>query len=144
MRRSLIRGDDRFLGRRALVVTGERAEESPSRARYASFEPHRTDTQAGTRRQRHVDHWRPVHRWREREVWEAVRRVGAACWLPAWMGTAVLHLHERRPGSLDPLHGAGCFCRPRELRTRVWLHHRTRHATRRATVPEFVETGLEH
>jgi 3'-phosphoadenosine 5'-phosphosulfate sulfotransferase (PAPS reductase)/FAD synthetase len=73
---ALIRRDDRFLGRRTLVVTGERAEESSARARYASFEPHRTDTRAGMRRRRHVDHWRPVHRWREREVWEALRRRG--------------------------------------------------------------------
>jgi antirestriction protein ArdC/3'-phosphoadenosine 5'-phosphosulfate sulfotransferase (PAPS reductase)/FAD synthetase len=73
---ALIRGNDRFLGRRTLVVTGERAEESPARARYASFEPHRTDTRTGTRRRRHVDHWRPVHHWREREVWEALRRRG--------------------------------------------------------------------
>jgi 3'-phosphoadenosine 5'-phosphosulfate sulfotransferase (PAPS reductase)/FAD synthetase len=73
---ALIRGDDRFLGRRTLVVTGERAEESPSRARYATFEPHRTDTRDGTRRRRHVDHWRPVHRWREAHVWDAVHRHG--------------------------------------------------------------------
>src|SRR6202051_2543531 len=55
---ALIRGDDRFLGRRTLVVTGERAEESPSRARYAAFEPHRTDTRAGPPRQRHFEHLR--------------------------------------------------------------------------------------
>jgi 3'-phosphoadenosine 5'-phosphosulfate sulfotransferase (PAPS reductase)/FAD synthetase len=73
---ALIRGDDRFLGRRTLVVTGERAEESAARARYASFEPHRTDTRNGRRRRRHVDHWRPVHRWRERDVWDALCRRG--------------------------------------------------------------------
>ena len=73
---ALIRGDGRFLGRRTLVVTGERADESPSRARYASFEPHRTDTRAGSRRARHVDHWRPVHAWSERDVWHAMRQLG--------------------------------------------------------------------
>jgi 3'-phosphoadenosine 5'-phosphosulfate sulfotransferase (PAPS reductase)/FAD synthetase len=73
---ALIRGDDRFLARRTPVVTGERAEESAARAPYASFEPHRADTRAGTRRRRHVDHWRPVHHWHEREVWEALRRRG--------------------------------------------------------------------
>jgi len=73
---ALIRGDERFLDRRTLVVTGERAEESPSRARYATFEPHRTDTRAGTRRRRHVDHWRPVHAWRAADVWDAMRRHG--------------------------------------------------------------------
>ncbi|WP_153431515.1 phosphoadenosine phosphosulfate reductase domain-containing protein [Gluconobacter aidae] len=69
-----VRGQDRFLNRRTLVVTGERAEESPARARYAAFEPHRTDTRNGTRRRRHVDHWRPVHAWVEAEVWAILRR----------------------------------------------------------------------
>ncbi|MEN3177689.1 phosphoadenosine phosphosulfate reductase family protein [Gluconobacter sp. OJA] len=69
-----LRGQDRFLNRRTLVVTGERAEESPARARYAAFEPHRTDTRNGTRRRRHVDHWRPVHQWSEAEVWAILRR----------------------------------------------------------------------
>ena len=55
-----IRNQDRFLGRRLLVVTGERAEESRARAGYAPFEPHRTDTRRGSRRRRHADHWRPV------------------------------------------------------------------------------------
>ncbi|TCW18818.1 phosphoadenosine phosphosulfate reductase domain-containing protein [Gluconobacter oxydans] len=69
-----LRGQDRFLNCRTLVVTGERAEESPARARYAAFEPHRTDTRNGTRRRRHVDHWRPVHQWSEAEVWAILKR----------------------------------------------------------------------
>ena len=73
---TLIRNQDRFLGVRTLVVTGERAEESPARARYAAFEPHRSDTRTGTRCRRHVDHLRPVHGWSEREVWSALRRHG--------------------------------------------------------------------
>ena len=74
--RALICNQPRFLGRRVLVVTGERAQESPARARYARFEPHRTDTRGGPRRPRHVDHWRPVHGWREEQVWDAMRRHG--------------------------------------------------------------------
>jgi len=73
---ALIRGQDRFLGRRTLVVTGERAAESTARGRYAVFEPHRTDTRAGTRRRRHVDHFRPVHGWDEAAVWDILRRHG--------------------------------------------------------------------
>ncbi|MEJ5154651.1 phosphoadenosine phosphosulfate reductase family protein [Gluconobacter wancherniae] len=69
-----LRGQDRFLNRRTLVVTGERAEESPARARYAAFEPHRTDTRNGPRRRRHVDHFRPVHAWSEAEVWAIPKR----------------------------------------------------------------------
>lgn len=69
-----IRGQDRFLQRRTLVVTGERAEESPARARYAAFEPHRTHC-----RRRHVDHWRPVLGWDEARVWD---RISAASLRP--------------------------------------------------------------
>ena len=70
----VLRGQERFLNRRTLFVTGERAEESPNRARYAAFEPHRTDTRHGTRRRRHVDHWRPVHQWSETQVWDSLKR----------------------------------------------------------------------
>jgi 3'-phosphoadenosine 5'-phosphosulfate sulfotransferase (PAPS reductase)/FAD synthetase len=48
----------RFEGSRSLVISGERAEESPQRAKYKEFEPHRTSNT-----KRHVDHWRPVHAW---------------------------------------------------------------------------------
>lgn len=73
---ALIRAQDRFLGRRTLILTGERAEESTARAHYATFEPDRTDTRNGTRKQRHVDHWRPVHGLTERQIWEMLRRYG--------------------------------------------------------------------
>jgi 3'-phosphoadenosine 5'-phosphosulfate sulfotransferase (PAPS reductase)/FAD synthetase len=48
-----------FRDGKTLVVTGERAEESPNRARYKVFEPHRADNRHGRRVIRHVDHWRP-------------------------------------------------------------------------------------
>lgn len=73
---AMIRAQPRFLGRRTLIVTGERAQESRARAGYAVFEPDRADTRAGTRRQRHVDHWRPVHGLDEGDIWEAMRRHG--------------------------------------------------------------------
>ena len=73
---ALLRNDDRFLGARTLVVTGERAEESASRAKYPVFERHRCDTRGGNRRRRHVDHWRPVHGHTRTQVWDAVRRLG--------------------------------------------------------------------
>ena len=56
---ALVRAQERFLGRRTLIVTGERAQEIRARAGYATFEQDRTDTRDGTRRQRLVDHWRP-------------------------------------------------------------------------------------
>ena len=66
-----LRNQPRFLNTRTLVVSGERAEESPNRARYHVLESHRTHTQA-----RHVDHYRPVHDWKEADVWDAMRRHG--------------------------------------------------------------------
>lgn len=67
---------ERFCGRRTLVVTGERAEESPCRAKYATFEPHRSDSRRGMRpeRARWIDAWRPVHAWSEAKVWETIAR----------------------------------------------------------------------
>jgi 3'-phosphoadenosine 5'-phosphosulfate sulfotransferase (PAPS reductase)/FAD synthetase len=62
-----IRNQGRFFEGKTLVLTGERAEESPGRARYAALEPHRT--MSG---RRHVDHWRPVLRWSEQRVWDII------------------------------------------------------------------------
>ncbi len=73
---ALIRAQDRFLGRRTLILTGERAEESTARAHYATFEPDRTDTRDGTRKRRYVDHWRPIHALAERAVWGMMQRYG--------------------------------------------------------------------
>ncbi|GAB0120054.1 adenine nucleotide alpha hydrolase family protein [Acidisoma sp. 7E03] len=73
---ALIRAQARFLDRRTLVVTGERGQESRARAGYAVFEPDRTDTRNGSRRRRHVDHWRPVHHLDERAAWALMQRHG--------------------------------------------------------------------
>jgi 3'-phosphoadenosine 5'-phosphosulfate sulfotransferase (PAPS reductase)/FAD synthetase len=64
-----LNNQDRFLGRRTLVISGERAAESPGRAKYAPFEPHRCHA-----RKRHVDHWRPVHAWSNRQVWRIIAK----------------------------------------------------------------------
>lgn len=66
-------GQDRFRGKRVLVVTGERGEESANRANYKESEPHRNH-QPGPRAQRHVDHWRPILRWEEAEVWRIMEK----------------------------------------------------------------------
>jgi 3'-phosphoadenosine 5'-phosphosulfate sulfotransferase (PAPS reductase)/FAD synthetase len=73
---ALVRNQDRILGRHTLIVTGERAQESRARANYATLETDRTDTRAGTRRRRHVDHWRPVHALDEADIWDMIRRHG--------------------------------------------------------------------
>lgn len=64
-----VNGQPRFNGKRVLVVSGERAEESAARACYKSIEPHRTHG-----KKRHVDQWRPVHQWKEEQVWEIIER----------------------------------------------------------------------
>jgi len=63
-------------GRRRLVITGERAEESAARAKYKAFERHRADNRGGKRVDRFLDHWRPVHQWSEAEVWRTIERHG--------------------------------------------------------------------
>jgi 3'-phosphoadenosine 5'-phosphosulfate sulfotransferase (PAPS reductase)/FAD synthetase len=68
-----IRNQPRFRGKRTLVVTGERAQESPARAKYQVFEPDRADGR-DTKHQRHVDHWRPIHAWDESDVWRIIER----------------------------------------------------------------------
>lgn len=69
-----IRNQPRFRGKRVLVLSGERAAESPCRAGYAVFESHRTDLRNRRRYQRHIDHHRPVHGLSDAEVWEILRR----------------------------------------------------------------------
>lgn len=70
----LLCNDTRFMNSRTLVVTGERAEESPGRARYSTFEPHRKDLRHNRSKARHIDHWRPVHAWSEERVWKTLER----------------------------------------------------------------------
>lgn len=69
-----LKNQERFRGMKTLVITGERAEESPGRAKYSSFEPHRSDLRDGVRFQRYIDHWRPVHQWPEEKVWDIIER----------------------------------------------------------------------
>lgn len=64
----------RFIGKRILTVSGERAEESPARAKYKAFEPDRADTRNSKRVPRHIDRWRPVHSWPEIDVWDIIQR----------------------------------------------------------------------
>lgn len=68
-----IRNQTRFNGKKTLVVSGERGEESPARAKYAIFEPDRADNRDGGSR-RHVDRFRPIRDWKESEVWSIIER----------------------------------------------------------------------
>lgn len=68
-----INNQSRFDNKRTLVISGERAEESAARSNYNVFEKDRSDNRAGAKR-RHVDHWRPVHKWKEHEVWNIIKK----------------------------------------------------------------------
>lgn len=73
-------------GRKRLVITGERAEESAARATYATFEPHRADRRGGRFVNRCLDHWRPVHGWQEAAVWSILERHGVVPHPAYWIG----------------------------------------------------------
>ena len=66
-----IRNNSRFIGKRVLVISGERGEESPQRAKYAKFEIDRTDCRNG-KAKRWVDRYRPVLDWKEAQVWSII------------------------------------------------------------------------
>jgi 3'-phosphoadenosine 5'-phosphosulfate sulfotransferase (PAPS reductase)/FAD synthetase len=68
-----VNNQTRFHNSRTLLVSGERAQESAARAKYKAFEPDRTDARDGSLK-RHVDRYRPVHRWDEAEVWQIIAR----------------------------------------------------------------------
>jgi 3'-phosphoadenosine 5'-phosphosulfate sulfotransferase (PAPS reductase)/FAD synthetase len=68
-----IRNQERFNGKKTLLVSGERAEESAGRAKYLEFEPDRADNRDG-KKKRHVDRYRNVHKWTEQQVWDIIEK----------------------------------------------------------------------
>jgi len=68
-----VRGQDRFLGIKTAILSGERAEESSSRAKYKVIEPDRSDLRNG-RRKRYVDRIRPVHDLTEVQVYALIEK----------------------------------------------------------------------
>lgn len=69
-----LRHDERFNDKRTLVLSGERGEESPQRARYAILEPDRADLRNGRHAFRHIDRFRPIRDWKERQVWDLLEK----------------------------------------------------------------------
>lgn len=75
----LIRKQIRFSGgKKYLVISGERAEESSARAKYNIFEAARSDNRNGKRldTRRWIDQYRVVHKWQEKLVWEIIKAYG--------------------------------------------------------------------
>ena len=54
-----------------LLVTGERGEESPQRAKYSTVEAHKSNTKS-----RAVHQYRPIQDWSEAQVWDMMREHG--------------------------------------------------------------------
>lgn len=69
--RRVINDDPRFLGKKVLLLTGERRQESTARSKYAEVERHKCSNDKKGRR---VDQWRPILDWSEQDVWDAMRR----------------------------------------------------------------------
>ena len=74
--RAILNNEPRFREGKTLVITGERGEESPNRAKYAITEVHHSDNRTGKRVKRHIDHYRPVHHLTEAEVWGLLQKYG--------------------------------------------------------------------
>ena len=118
-----LRNQPRFLGKKTLFISGERAEESPCRARYKEFEMDRTSTDKRT-----VHRWRPIHAWREQQVWEIVRRhrYQSASGLPARLGPSFLSRVHFRPGrsmGLPQSNRPGWLFCSVGIRTGIRVHH---------------------
>lgn len=65
---------ERFRGIRTLVLSGERGEESPQRAKYKILEPDKADLRNGKKFTRYVDRFRPIRDWTEVQVWEIIEK----------------------------------------------------------------------
>jgi 3'-phosphoadenosine 5'-phosphosulfate sulfotransferase (PAPS reductase)/FAD synthetase len=61
---------------RTLYLSGERAQESVARAKYAQFETHGCDKRDNPKLKRHVDHCRIIHQFSEEQVWGLIREHG--------------------------------------------------------------------
>lgn len=83
---SVIRNQKRFEGKRTLLVTGERGEESKARAAYEIFEADRADNRGGKKVDRLVDHYRPIRDWKEGRVWRIIRKYKVRCHPAYYLG----------------------------------------------------------
>lgn len=63
--RRVLNNHPKYKDKKVLVVTGERREESPNRAKYAETEVHACNS-----KKRLVHAWRPVIDWSEQQVWD--------------------------------------------------------------------------
>ncbi len=69
-----IRMQDRFIGLKTCIISGERGEESAARAKYSMNEPDRSDNRGGKLVDRYVDRLRPLRDWSESRVWGIIEK----------------------------------------------------------------------
>lgn len=69
-----IRNQDRFKQLKVCVLSGERGEESPARAKYEVLEADRSDNRKGKTYSRYVDRARPIRDWTEKQVWDIIKK----------------------------------------------------------------------
>lgn len=103
---------ERFNGKRVLVLTGERGEESAQRAKYKIFEPHKADLRNGKKIWRHVDHYRPLRDKKEHEIWEIIERYRVRVHPCYYMGWNRCSCKFCIFGSADQFASAGCISPP--------------------------------
>jgi len=85
--RIAINNQPRFKNIKTLVISGERAEESASRAKYEDLEPDATDLRNGKRYKRLVDRYRPIKKWSENQVWAIIEKykvIVHPCYYMGW------------------------------------------------------------
>ena len=82
-----LRNQERFNNSKTLVLSGERGEESPARAKYKALEVDRADARSG-KLGRHVDRWRPIIDWSEQQVWAIFERHGVVAHPAYYLGWA--------------------------------------------------------
>lgn len=70
--RIALNNQKRFIGKRTLIISGERAEESPGRATYTPFTYHECHLED----KRIIHHWMAVHGDKEYQIWDLIKSHG--------------------------------------------------------------------
>lgn len=131
-----INNQKRFDGKRTLVVTGERAEESPARAKYKMLEPHKSNAKKRT-----VDQWRPIKWWTEQEVWSIMKRHGIVAHPAYFLGWGRLSCATCIFGNPDQWASAFAIMPEKVARIMDYEEERGTTIQRHRSVREMVEAG---
>ena len=138
-----ITNQKRFVGKRTLVLSGERGEESPQRANYKVHEPDRADLRTG-RRPRYVDRLRPLRDWTERQVWAIMKRHRVQPHPAYGLGFGRVSCKFCIFGNANQFASA-CHISPRQGQTLIDLEHEFGVTIKRnQSIPDLVATGTPY